>query len=383
MRIRLVASIPVLALATVASAGTQTTELSLGKPAATIAEPYSEIVGLAELRDGRVMVSDRIERTYSIADFGNGERRTIGRNGIGPTEYQVPFGPIRWRGDTLLGYDPQNRRHLKITDAGLIVGSHSFPAPKVGGINGFATPRAVDRSGRIYWDTPIIQMQPVVERLMQARIVRWLPGSDAVEEVMQFNDHGEFEHHLRYRAFPQTDAWVIAEDGRIGILSASEYRLRWYRNGAVVETGSPVPWTPLRITRAERDAFRERKALEPASGVSMTGSVAQTPPRLGMERARAAWPDSLFPEVMPPFEAGGVMLAPGGDLWVKRTGSARESAAKVDVLDGRGQLRGTIRLPPSTKLLAVGSEWIYLVRTDDDGLQTLERYAYPAPVRPR
>ena len=63
MRIRLVASIPVLALATVASAGTQTTELSLGKPAATIAEPYSEIVGLAELRDGRVMVSDRIVRT--------------------------------------------------------------------------------------------------------------------------------------------------------------------------------------------------------------------------------------------------------------------------------------------------------------------------------
>jgi hypothetical protein len=361
----------------------QLTELSLGRPNASIADPFSEVAGLAELGDGRAVVSDRIERTYSMVDFRTGERRTIGRNGIGPTEYQVPFGPIRWRGDTLLGYDPNNRRLLKLTSDGSFVGAFQFPAPSVGGVNGWAPPRGVDAAGRIYWDTPIIEMQPTVKRSMKAQIVRWLPGSAAVEPWMQFNDHGQFEHEFRYRPMPQTDAWVLAPDGRLGVLSASEYRLRWYKDGALVETGPAIGFDPVRLTSAERDAFRERKALEPAAGASMAGAPGSSRPTLGQERARAAWPDSIFPAVMPPFEEKGVLLAPGGDLWVRRTGSVRERAARVDVLDAHGALRGVVRLPPRTRLLSLGVDWVYVASTDDDGLQTLQRYAYPAALRSR
>ena len=375
--------VSVLSLAaTVTVAGMQSPELGLGKPNASIEEPFSDAVGLAELRDGRVVVSDRIERTYSVADFRTRERRTIGRNGIGPTEYQVPFGPIRWRGDTLLGYDPQNRRLLKIIEDGTFVGSVSFPAPRVGGINSYSVPRGVDPDGRIYWDSPIIQMEPVVQRLMQARIVRWLPGADSVEEAQRFADHADFEHRFRYRAIPQTDAWVVAPDGRIGVLSAAEYRLRWFRNGAAVETGPPIPHTPLRLTSADREAFRAKKALEPMSGASTSGSPGAMP-LMGVERARASFPDSIFPEIMPPFEIGGALLSPGGDIWVKRTGPARETSPRVDVLDASGKLRGVVRLPVRTRLFAVGKDWIYLINSDENGLQTLERYAYPASLKPR
>lgn len=371
----------ILALAAfVAAANPQNAEHTLGRPNASIEEPFSDAVGLVELRDGRVIVSDRIERTYSVADFRNRERRTIGRNGIGPTEYQVPFGPIRWRGDTLLGYDPQNRRLLKITEDGTFVGSFSFPAPRVGGINSYSVPRGVDPDGRIYWDSPIIEMQPVVKRLMQARIVRWRPGADSVEEAQRFADHGEFEHRFRFRPMPQTDAWVVAPDGRIGILSAAEYRLRWYRNGTLVETGPPIPHTPLRLTSADRDAFRAKKALEPISGASANGQPGAMP-LMGIERAKASFPDSLFPDIVPPFEVGGAMLSPGGDIWVKRTGPARETSPRLDVLDGAGKLRGVVRLPSRTKLLALGRDWIYLINSDDNGLQTLERYAYPAALK--
>jgi hypothetical protein len=225
-------------------------------------------------------------------------------------------------------------------------------------------------------------MHPVVERLPQARIVRWMPGADSAEEAQRFTDHGDFEHRFRYRAIPHTDAWVVAPDGRIGILSAAEYRLRWYRNGSVVETGPPVPFTPIRLTSAERDAFRATKALEPMSGVSATGSPTAMP-RMGIERARASYPDSIFPEVMPPFELDGALLAAGGDIWVKRRGTARQASARVDVIDGKGHLRGVVRLPPRTKLLALGTDAVYLINTDDNGLQTLERYGYPAAVKPR
>jgi len=357
------------------------TEITLGTRLAAITEPFSDAMGMAELSDGRVIVSDRVERVYSLADFRTGLRRTIGRNGTGPREYQIPFGPIRWRGDTLLGYDPNNRRLLRIDPDASIGDAFPFPDGRATGLTGWAPPRGVDPDGRIYWDTPIIEMQPVVKRSMMARLVRWLPGSESAEVALEFADHGEFEHAFRYRPMPQTDAWVVAADGRIGILSAAEYRLHWYKDGALVETGPPVPFTPTRVTSAERDAFRAKKALEPAAGASMQGGAPASSPTAMGARVRAAWPDSIFPAVMPPFEASGALLAPSGDVWVRRTGPASAASAHVDVLDPHGKLRATLRLPPRARLFALGARSVYLLAVDSDGFQTLERYEYPALLR--
>jgi hypothetical protein len=364
-------------LALIAPVQDRVPEITLGARTGAIAEPFSDAMGLAELPDGRVVVSDRVEAVFALADFRTGVRRTIGRNGTGPNEYQRPFGPIRWRGDTLLGYDPNNRRLLRITPDGTISGSFSFPDGRSTGITGWAPPRGVDPQGRIYWDSPILEMRPAVKRSMKARLIRWLPGSDTAEEVMQFADHGEFEHAYRYRPMPQTDAWVVAADGRIGILSAAEYRLRWYKDGVLVETGPPIPFTPVRLTRAEREAFRDQKALEPASGVSMSGGPSTAGRRQDPARVRAAWPDSIFPEVMPPFETQGALVAADGSIWVRRTGPASQESGRVDILDAQGKLRAVLRLPPRARLLALGRSAVYLLATDADGFQLLQRYNYP------
>ena len=356
----------------------QAPEISLGPRVAAITEPFSDAMGMAELPDGRVIVSDRVEKVFSLADFKTGARQTVGRNGTGPNEYQLPFGPMRWRGDTLLGYDPNNRRFLKILPDGSIRGALPFPDGRSTGITGWAPPRGVDPRGRIYWDTPIIEMQPAVKRSMKARLVRWLPGSDAAEVAMEFADHGEFEHQYRYRPMPQTDAWVVDPAGRIGILSAAEYRLRWYKDGTLVETGRPIPYTPTRLTTAEREAFRARKALEPAGGATTMGGSSGARPVMDAARVRAAWPDSIFPEVMPPFEVNGALLAPNGDIWVRRNGPASQPAARVDILDSHGTRRATLRLPPRARLFALGSRFVYLLAVDADGFQTLERYDYPS-----
>jgi hypothetical protein len=352
-------------------------EITLGPRVAAISEPFSDAMGMAELPDGRVIVSDRVEAVFSLADFRTGSRQTIGRNGTGPNEYQLPFGPMRWRGDTLLGYDPNNRRLLKILPDGTIRGAFPFPDGRSSGITGWAPPRFIDPQGRIYWDTPIIEMQPAVKRSMKARLVRWLPGSDAPEVALEFADHGEFEHHYRYRPMPQTDAWVVDATGRIGILSAAEYRLRWYKEGALVETGKPVVYTPTRLTSAERDAFRARKALEPVGGATSLGGSPAARPVMDAARVRAAWPDSIFPEVMPPFETNGALLAPNGDIWVRRTGPASQPSARVDILDPHGNRRATLRLPARARLFALGARFVYLLSVDADGFQTLERYDYP------
>lgn len=372
---------PLLVLAGVTGlAFAQSPSLTLGTKNASVTEPFSALMGLAELPDGRVVVSDREEGKFFLVDFRTGNRTVIGRNGIGPNEYQVPFGPIRWRGDTLMGYDPQNRRFIKIGPDGAIAGMMSFPAARPGGITSWSVPRGVDPEGRMYYDTPIILRQPAIKRSRFAMLVRLDPDAASLDSVMSLQDHAEFEHEFRYRPMPQTDAWVMAPDGRVGILSAAEYRLRWYRDGQVVETGPPIPFTPVPVTTAEKEAFWTERAAEPASGASPTGTPMQRR-RQSLEQVKRSWPDSLFPRQLPPFRLQGALLAPNGDVWVKRTVPATSPQQQVDILGPTGRLKATLRLPPRTDLFALGSGGVYLVSTDDDGLQTLERYAYP--VLPR
>ena len=365
-----------LLLAFVAPVQDRVPDATLGRRTGAITEPFSDAMGMAEMSDGRVIVSDRVEAVFSLADFGTGSRRTIGRNGSGPNEYQFPWGPIRWLGDTLLGGDTRNQRLVKIMPDGSLNGAIPLAAMRSATGSSWSAPKAADASGLLYWDMPIIDREPVMKRSMRARLIRWRPGSEPAE-ALQFADHGEFEHAFRYRPMPQTDAWVVTSDGRIGILSAAEYRLRWYKDGTVVETGPVIPHTPIRLTRAERDAFRARKALEPASGARVSGAPISTSRTQDPAKVLEAWPDSIFPEVMPPFETNGALLAANGDIWVRRTSPASAPAATVDILDAHGKLRAHLRLPPRARLFALGSRHVYLLLVDDDGLQTLERYDYP------
>ena len=351
-------------------------EITLGARTGSITEPFSDALTMAEMGDGRVIVADRVESAFLLADFRSGTRRTIGRNGSGPNEYLFPYGPIQWLGDTLLGGDTRNQRLIKIMPDGSINGTIPLAALRSGGMSSWSAPRVADASGLLYWDAAILERQPAIKRSMRAQLIRWRPGSEP-EVALEFADHAEFEHRFRYRPMPQTDAWVVAADGRIGILSAAEYRLRWYKDGAVVETGPAVPHTPVRLTRAERDAFRARKALEPANGASFNGAPGATRRTQDPAAVLRAWPDSIFPDVMPPFEVNGALIAANGDIWVRRTGPASAPAARVDLLDSHGKLRAQLRLPPRARLFGLGRRHVYLLSIDDDGLQTLERYEYP------
>src|SRR4051812_6415423 len=239
------------------SGGQAAPEIRLGKRTGATAEAFSDALGMAELPDGRVVVADRIERALSIVDFKTGDRKRLGTNGTGPNEYDLPVSPIRWRGDTVLVMDGFNRRALRIAPNGTLAGTIPLLLRSTGGSSGTGLFRSVDRAGRVYWDVPVLLRSPTIKRAMKANIVRWMPGDDTASVVHEFVDHAEFEDRFRYSPMRQTDAWVLAPDGRIGVLSASEYRLRWYLDGKLVETGPALTYSPVRVTDAEREAFWE------------------------------------------------------------------------------------------------------------------------------
>jgi hypothetical protein len=93
------------------------------------------------------------------------------------------------------------------------------------------------------------------------------------------------------------------------------------------------------------------------------------------------YPDDIFPKVLPPFVENGARLSPRGDIWVERSRPAGDRIPRFDVLGVDGRVRATVQFPPSTQLVSLERGAIYLLRIDDDGLQTLERYTWPAALR--
>jgi hypothetical protein len=175
---------------------------------------------------------------------------------------------------------------------------------------------------------------------------------------------------------------VIAPDGRVGVLSATDYCLRWYRDNRVVAEGPSNPYAKVRVTAAERSAFRRARAGQPAGGVSMTGGGARDEPSPeAIRRMTEAYPDALFPDALPPFDADAVRRSPGGDVWVTLSAPSSATQVVMDVLREDGSRRGTLRLPIGRRVVSLAPEGVYLARVDDDGLEWLERYAYPSGLK--
>ncbi|MEE8571887.1 MAG: hypothetical protein V3T20_01360, partial [Gemmatimonadota bacterium] len=145
--------LPLVALAGIAIFGTGAAAQSIDRttlttPTAEFPEPFSSLAGLRELSDGRVMVSDRLEKAVRILDFGNGGMREIGRVGSGPGEYQMPGDLLPLPGDSTLLVDFGNMRVTVIDPDGRLHRSSSMQHQT----GRFIHPAGADSQGRLYFD---------------------------------------------------------------------------------------------------------------------------------------------------------------------------------------------------------------------------------------
>lgn len=376
---------------------------TFSRPAAEFTEPYSGLRSVRELADGRVIVTDNRDKLVQVVDFRTGRATTLGREGSGPNEYQMPSTALALPGDSTLIADPLNSRFLLLGPQGTLAGTWApsggaAPAPQPAGPGRMAFggggpmlllgTRAADAQGRVYMTGAPIAMTPegpkaadsipimrVTRRTMATDTVAWLQVPKGNTSVNASG--GNMNIRIGGGPFAAEDGWTVLPDGRVVVVRHADYRVEVYPasgRGAPVR-GAAVGGTPIRVTEAEKKAWREERAASAPVAIAMTrtegpSGVTQrsAPANLGQQE-----PDS-WPAVMPLFQGSQVYATPTGQVWVGRYRAASDRNPRYDVFDATGKLIGQVVFPPRTRIVGFGKGAVYTVRADADDLQYLQKW---------
>lgn len=357
-----------------------------GRPQAALPdEPFTTINGLAEVAPGKVVISDVQEMRLVLADLRAGTVRDIGRKGGGPGEWQMPVSVLRGTNNRAIVGDPGLQKLHLVGADGKISGAILPEAEETRASIGIAMARGTDARGRLYYQAmPNFQSGGIPDSV---EIARYDPAAKRVETLARVpsgmtggvqRSGGNVSVTMRAKPYGEADAWAVLPDGRVAIVRANPYRVDIASGPGTVQRGPVIPHAPVRIGKAERDAYRERLASARPMMISIGGGGggARSAPAAGGGQ-RAEIPDSDFPEVMPPFSGqGAVQVTPEGEIWVQRTRAASDKTPTYDIFNSAGQLVGKATLKPNSTVVGFGAGVVYVARQDPaDDLRYLEMYS--------
>lgn len=366
----------------------------LTKPDVEFPEPFTQVTGLRELTDGRLVVIDSRDKIVELVDLKAGSAIKIGREGSGPGEYAFPMRLVPLGGDSSGVYDMLNSRLLVVLPNGKPGNFITTDAPSGAGAGGGtvriggAVPRYTDSQGRLYWSgQPFAAPTPgggpprTADSIPLVRHDRRTKVTDTVafmrvakNNVQTSGSAGSMQVRVGVsNPFQPRDEWAVTPDGRVAVLRSPEYRVDWY--GPTGKSSAPaIPYERIKVTEQHKQAWRDSRKQQTSLMVTMNNgqrSVQTGPPPANM-------PDpGDWPELMPPFLDNAVFVAPNGMIWVNRTREANDDTPNLDVIDASGKVAVRFELPKNTRLVGVGNGTVYATRSDDDDLQYLQRYRLP------
>jgi hypothetical protein len=371
-------------------AAQQVPVVTLSRPVAEFAEPFSEIVSIRELSDGRVIVVDGRELTVQLADFRAGSLAPIGRQGSGPGEYQWPQRLFAVPGDTTLLERGAAGGLLVITPEGK-PGPLYDPNPPDAERLGRFTPRFGDARGRLYGQAspirrfsdgrpPELMDSSAIIRLDRATgkqdTVGYLPLPRDPSRQLMRGETVMISRSPQVRAFRTFDLWTAGGDGRIAIVYHEPYRVDIIGANGVRVRGQPIPYARIRVDDRLKDEWRSDAAKPRMAMVVTRGSAA---PSMEMVKQPVREPDE-WPEFLPPFTSNAVSISPDGMIWVRRAVAAG-APPEYDIVDGQGLLVQKVRLSRRSHVVGFGNDVVYVVRMDEDDLQYLQRFSTRELIR--
>lgn len=363
----------------------QVPEQILRKPDASYAEPFSMIRGLRELADGRLMIADPLEQMLAIIDMRTGDIETLGSVGPGPGEYRQPDGLFALPGESTLLVDLGNARLTVLGPDGSF--GETMPItqgePGPGGGLRIILPQGTDSQGRVYFE-PMGGRAPGAGLPDSVPVVRYDRARGAMDTLLQVGlprmkrsiSGSARDQRTQISPVPLSpeDAWAVAWDGRVALARASDYHVEWIGPGGRVVRGERVEFQPVPIRRADKEEWVENLGGGLMVGVTIDDGERRVSFRRGGGAGASVDIDGFeWPDTKPAFVSNGVYVTPEGDIWVRRHVPAGEPPM-IDVFGEDANLKARLRLPEGRRIVGFGRGTLYLIRTDEDGLQWLERY---------
>lgn len=376
---------------------------TLAKPEVEFGEPFSSLVGVRELKDGRVVVSDSRDKLVQLLDFKNQRAVNVGREGAGPGEYGLPSRLFALPGDSSVLYDPLNSRYLLVLPNGkpgatFRVGENSETVVNQGGGRqvrmgglGVGQPLATDAQGRMYFEgspliigpdgpapadsAPILRFDRRSNRFDTLAFLQLPKNSAKVQSSGSANNRNVSIRVGGQTPYPMRDAWAVLPNGTVAVVRAADYHIDVIAPDKQVSRGPAVAYTPVRIGEAEKAEYRDAQKRTPAIGIMRTveaGSGGNSTRTSATNLPPAAEPDE-WPAVKPAFSTA--LASPTGEVWVARNRTAKDDIPRYDVFAANGRLVRTVLLPKRTRVVGFGNGGaVYTVRMDNDDLQYLQRF---------
>jgi hypothetical protein len=368
----------VAALSIVVSAAPAQPVTRLTTPSVEFSPELTTITGVQELSDGRLVLLDRKEKKLLVISAA-GQVTSLAREGSGPGEFLRPYALVPLRGDTTLIEDDGNSRYLVLARGRVATTLPLIRMHPQENVTYTVTPRGADEEGRLYVLTPtglakaeripILRLDRATEKLDTVGSIRndrfgVQPGAPAMRA------NGASFGMMASRPWAIKDEWTVAPDGYIAVAHNEPYSVDWVGPDGKVASGAPIVFTAVRVTEAEREAWRQQQR-DNAGTLTTTDASGKTTSRKMVAPEPEAWPAT-----MPAFSGPSAVVAgPDGTVWIERLRGTAATSVQYDVVDRKGTVIERVELPLGHRVIGFGKESVYVVRTDDDGLQHLQRYA--------
>jgi len=349
-------------------------------------EAFSYLSGVRELPDGRLFAADPLSQVLLRVDMDAGTADTLGRVGGGPGEYQQPDAVFPLPGDSTLLVDIGRTYLTVIGPDGAFHDGHSMALPSEEGMPTIILPEALDAMGRIYYQGMGGMRSGPQDSISVSRYDRATNTSEVIARAWRtepiITRSGDNVSMSRPRMVPNDD-WGVGEDGRVAVVRANGYSVEWLMPDGSVITGPETPFEAIPISHADKEAN-----LEESSGSGLSISVMMTSSggtNMQMSRGGSmgggdgpSVEDQTWGETFPPFRDRSARVSPANDLWVQRWLPVDRDPL-MDVFGPDGVLKGSVVTPRGAELVGFGhgpqgADVAYFVRTDEVGLQWLERY---------
>ena len=159
---------------------------------------------------------------------------------------------------------------------------------------------------------------------------------------------------------------LLFTDGWLAVARLEPYRVDWRTPDGRWIRGAALPVPLEKLDGREKQAHMERRA-------ETTGQPTKSPDTV-----------SGWPETIPPFAGNSIVGSRDGRLLLRHEKTADHPETIYDVVTRRGILEGQITMPDNERIIGFGAKSVYIVVTDDDGIQRLRRHPWPAerPIVP-